>query len=176
MSYFQNQILISMPHLNDPIFGRSIVYICSHNHEGAMGLIINKDIHYEGLKKLYREIKIQDDFIEKTFHPIYYGGPVTLERAFLLHSSDVLVGGSLEICKNIALSSDIKILDLIKDKIGPQHVKLFLGYAGWTEGQLEGEIENGDWLFQDADTDFIFTDDYEGKWSELLKNFHVISS
>ena len=155
MGSLKNQILISMPHMNDPFFSKSVVYICEHGNGGAMGVIINKNLDAPGLREIF------DKFFKvgKSFNTIksstFFGGPVLLEKGIILHHSDYLSPKSISISKSVSLTSDQGALeDLKREEKVP--FKLMLGHAGWSAGQLEREIENGDWLIQSTTSDFIF--------------------
>ena len=155
MGSLKNQILISMPHMNDPFFSKSVVYICEHGNGGAMGMIINKNLDAPELREIF------DKFfkVEKSFNTIkkstFFGGPVLLEKGIILHHSDYSSPKSISISKSVSLTSDKGALeDLKREEKVP--FKLMLGHAGWSAGQLEREIENGDWLIQSTTSDFIF--------------------
>ena len=155
MGSLKNQILISMPHMNDLFFSKSVVYICEHGNGGAMGVIINKNLDAPELREIF------DKFfkVEKSFDTIksitFFGGPVLLEKGIILHHSDYLSPKSISISKSVSLTSDKGALeDLKREEKVP--FKLMLGHAGWSAGQLEREIENGDWLIQSTTSDFIF--------------------
>ena len=151
----KNQILISMPHMNDPFFSKSVVYICEHGNSGAMGMIVNKNLDAPELREIF------DKFfkVEKPFNMVksntFFGGPVLLEKGIILHHSDYSSPKSISISKSVSLTSDKGALeDLKREEKVP--FKLMLGHAGWSAGQLEREIENGDWLIQSTTSDFIF--------------------
>ena len=155
MGSLKNQILISMPHMNDPFFSKSVVYICEHGNSGAMGMIVNKNLDAPELREIF------DKFfkVEKPFNMIksntFFGGPVLLGKGIILHHSDYSSPKSISISKSVSLTSDQGALeDLKREKKVP--FKLMLGHAGWSAGQLEREIENGDWLIQSTTSDFIF--------------------
>ena len=155
MGSLKNQILISMPHMNDPFFSKSVVYICEHGNGGAMGMIINKNLDAPELREIF------DKFfkVEKPFNLLksytFFGGPVLLEKGIILHHSDYSSPKSISISKSVSLTIDKGALeDLKREEKVP--FKLMLGHAGWSAGQLEREIENGDWLIQSTTSDFIF--------------------
>jgi len=153
MEKFSNNFLLSMPNLNDSIFGESLIYICNHNKSGAMGIIINKPMPEKNIKKILKETSLEQ--LKPTIK-IYFGGPVDLGIGMFLHSPGYKTKGTMNISKTIALSSDISIIDDIKNGFGPSKFKFALGYAGWSKGQLENEIENGHWLLVPAIDDLIF--------------------
>ena len=169
MGSLKNQILISMPHMNDPFFSKSVVYICEHGNGGAMGMIINKNLDAPELRGIF------DKFfkVEKSFNTIkkstFFGGPVLLEKGIILHHSDYLSPKSVSISKSVSLTSDQGALeDLKREQKVP--FKLMLGHAGWSAGQLEREIENGDWLIQSTTSDFIFNLPSNQMWEYAAKS------
>ena len=169
MGSLKNQILISMPHMNDPFFSKSVVYICEHGNGGAMGVIINKNLDAPELREIF------DKFfkVEKSFNTIksstFFGGPVLLEKGIILHHSDYLSPKSISISKSVSLTSDQGALeDLKREEKVP--FKLMLGHAGWSAGQLEREIENGDWLIQSTTSDFIFNLPPNQMWEYAAKS------
>ncbi|MEA3287814.1 MAG: YqgE/AlgH family protein [Candidatus Marinimicrobia bacterium] len=169
----KGHILIAMPHLTDPYFGRSLVLICEHDDQGAMGLIINKSFEDESVKDIFQTLIVNDNAINEVISPIYFGGPVDLERGFLLHGADFLTDETMQINNTFSLTSNSNIIEAIKAGHGPQQFKLMLGYAGWGTGQLEREIENGDWLFQEVTPDFIFSGNEAEKWHSAMQSFGI---
>tara|TARA_Y100000817_G_C16785556_1_gene512628 strand:+ start:56 stop:607 length:552 start_codon:yes stop_codon:yes gene_type:complete len=153
MENFSNNFLISMPHLNDSVFGESLIYICDHNKFGAMGIIINKPLPLENSQNILIEIGLEQ---LKPNIELYFGGPVQVETGMILHDCAYQTEGTINISKTIALSSHTNIIDDIKNGNGPNKFKFALGYSGWGEGQLEGEVENGDWLLVPSNYDLIF--------------------
>ena len=169
MSSLKNQILISMPHMNDPFFSKSVVYICEHGNSGAMGMIVNKNLDTPELREIF------DKFfkVEKPFNMLksntFFGGPVLLEKGIILHHSDYSSPKSISISKSVSLTSDEGALeDLKREEKVP--FKLMLGHAGWSAGQLEREIENGDWLIQSTTSDFIFNLPPNQMWEYAAKS------
>ena len=169
MGSLKNQILISMPHMNDPFFSKSVVYICEHEKNGAMGMIINKKFSNPELNKIFDKLfkigKSFDMFINDTF----FGGPVLLEKGIILHHSDYSTSSSISISESISLTSDKAALGDLKRE-GGVPFKLMLGHAGWSAGQLEREIENGDWLIQNTTPDFIFKLPPKQMWDHAAKS------
>ncbi len=169
----RGHILIAMPHLTDPYFSRSIVLICEHDENGAMGLIVNKTFDDQGIKAIFPDLVVNDDAVKETFTPIYFGGPVSLERGFILHSTDYLTEETMRVSNEFSLTSNSTVMDDIKLGDGPGEYRLMLGYAGWGENQLEREIENGDWLFQSTDREFVFRPPNGDKWLEATRSFGI---
>ena len=173
MASMKGHILISMPHLTDPYFSRSLVFICEHDENGAMGLIVNKSFDDEVVKEVFPTLIINDEAINEVISPMYFGGPVSLEQGFILHSSDYVNSDTLEVTEDFSLTSNSAVIDAIQEGEGPRFFKMMLGYAGWGEGQLEREIENGDWLFQEVTLEFIFTGNDSEKWISATQSFGI---
>ena len=165
MENFTNNFLLSMPHLKDSIFSESLIYICNHNSSGAMGIIINKLISEKNIYNILKETKLEQ---LKPKLKIYFGGPVDIKTGMFLHDQKYEIEGTMKISKSISLSSNIKIINDIKNGHGPDKFKFALGYAGWDNGQLEKEIENGDWLLIPSNDDLIFNTPS----SEILKKLN----
>ncbi len=173
MNSLQNHILIAMPHMVDPYFGKAVVYICEHTIDGTMGLVINRPFMEPDLKKLFTEIYEDNENILKIVPTVHFGGPVMIERGIVLHSTDHTIDGSVNITDKIAMSSHKDILGDISKKKGPASFKLFLGHSGWGGGQLEKEIDRGDWLLQDTTPDFIFNVPEKYMWGQAARTLGV---
>jgi putative transcriptional regulator len=171
MASMKGHILISMPHMTDPYFGRALVFICEHDEHGAMGLIFNKSFEDPSVKLIFPTLIIDDAAISEAISPMYFGGPVSLEQGFLLHSPDFLTDDTLQINSQFSLTSNAVIIDAIQAGDGPEKFKMMLGYAGWGASQLESEIENGDWLFQEVTPEFIFDGNDGEKWLSAAESF-----
>ena len=154
----QGQFLLAMPSMGDPRFLRSVVYMVAHDSEGAMGFIINK--RAEGLS-LGDILKDMPETVAKTGMvnlPVYVGGPVQNDRGFVLHTSDYeKTQNSLSQELPIALTQSADVLVDAAHGRGPEKMRLFLGYAGWGPGQIEGELQDNAWLVCDANIAEIFT-------------------
>jgi putative transcriptional regulator len=138
--------LIAMPALTDPYFSKSVTFICSHNEDGAMGVVINRptDLTYDAL---FEKINLELNNAEIAQKPVLYGGPVQPDRGFVLHEPDgVEWDSSITIADNTALTTSKDILEAVAQGSGPEKMLLTLGYAGWTPGQLEQEIAQNAWL------------------------------
>ena len=158
-----NQFLIAMPGLADPIFQKSVTYICQHNKEGSLGITVNRPINMN-IAELFSQMKInlQDDQIANT--PIFAGGPVEPNQGFVLHTSDKSWQYSLTINKDFMLSSSKDVLQAIATGDGPEQFLVALGYAGWGEGQLEKEIIANSWLNCQANKEILFDLNSEKRW------------
>ncbi len=138
-------LLIAMPGMSDPFFSKSVTFICTHNQDGAMGVMINRptDLSYE---TLFEKIKVDLAQCELAEKPVLYGGPVQPERGFVLHDRSGEWDSTLSIAENTALTTSKDILESVAIGTGPTKMLLALGYAGWTAGQLEQEIAANSWL------------------------------
>ncbi|MEY3804117.1 MAG: hypothetical protein RL667_239 [Pseudomonadota bacterium] len=138
-------LLIAMPGMTDPFFSKSVTFICTHNQDGAMGVMINRptDLSYE---TLFEKIKVDLAQSELAENTVLYGGPVQPERGFVLHEHSGEWDSTLSIAENTALTTSKDILESVAIGTGPKKMLLALGYAGWTAGQLEQEIAANSWL------------------------------
>src|SRR5579863_2897823 len=178
--YLDGQLLIAMPVMGDPRFERSVIYLCAHSAEGAMGIIVNRPagiIDFPGLLVQLDIIK-KDDQIKLPENAeslkVLKGGPVETGRGFVLHSSDFFIqDATLRIDEEICLTATVDILKAIAKGSGPKHAILALGYAGWAAGQLESEIQDNGWLHCDADSDLIFGGDVEEKYARALRKIGI---
>jgi len=138
-------LLIAMPGMTDPFFSKSVTFICTHNQDGAMGVMINRptDLSYE---TLFEKIKVDLAQSELAENTVLHGGPVQPERGFVLHEHSGEWDSTLSIAENTALTTSKDILESVAIGTGPKKMLLALGYAGWTAGQLEQEIAANSWL------------------------------
>ena len=170
--YLTGQLLVAMPQMEDQRFARSVVYICAHTEDGAMGLILNKLAEAINFSDLLEQLNLPTDTVSgKT--QVHFGGPVETGRGFVLHSDDFTQDASLLIEKGIALTATVDILTAISEGSGPRNYLLALGYAGWAPGQLDSEIHANGWLIAPADTDLLFGSKIENKWYTALSNLGI---
>jgi len=179
-SYLNGQLLVAMPTMTDRRFRKSVIYMCSHSDEGAMGLIVNQRSPDVSLADLVSQLGLSDDgtppptvdgFLEQG---VLNGGPVSTERGFVLHTSDYFVeDATLAIGDGICLTATIDILKAMAAGQGPRRSVLALGYSGWAAGQLEAEIGANGWLHCPADRDLIFDTDHELKYVRALSKIGV---
>jgi putative transcriptional regulator len=179
-SYLSGQLLVAMPTMSDRRFRRSVIYMCSHSDEGAMGLIVNQRSPDVSLADLLSQLGLSDDgadqagpeeFLEQG---VLNGGPVSTERGFVLHTNDYFAEeATLAIGDGICLTATIEILKAMAAGQGPRRSVLALGYAGWAPGQLEAEIGANGWLHCPADRDLIFDTDLELKYVRALSKIGV---
>jgi len=163
------KLLIAMPGMNDPRFEKSVVYMCAHSDDGAMGLILNKPTPEVKFADLLNQLSIEalPDMPET---PIHFGGPVEVGRGFVLHTADYdLDEITLQVDAQFGMTASRDILTDIANGEGPKQALLALGYAGWGAGQLEHEIQQNGWLTCDASLDVVFDVADAGKWVAALK-------
>lgn len=163
---YEGKLLLAMPGMGDPRFNRSVIYMCSHDKEGAMGIAINQRVDGLTFAQLLSQLNIET--IPRHEIPIYSGGPVETGRGFVLHSPDYFQSATLKITEDVSLSATVDILSLLAWGEGPEKALLALGYAGWGGGQLEDEITRNSWLTVDATDDLLFNTPLEEKWTKAL--------
>lgn len=167
------KMLIAMPGIADGVFDHSLVYLCSHSAEGAMGLVVNRLTPEVGLKELLKQLEIPASASAKA-QPVYFGGPVELQRGFVLHSSDYTSKvNSLEVSEDLSMTATLDVLEDIAESKGPEKYLVMLGYSGWGPGQLEGEIARNGWLTTDASLELLFETPPEEKWQKALETLGV---
>lgn len=179
-NYLDGQLLIAMPAMSDKRFARSVIYMCLHNADGAMGLIINQRAANVSFAHLLKELGVLKDGAEEEVPAhvldtsVLIGGPVETRNGFVLHSPDyVNKGSTLEIDGRMRLTNTVDVLKAIARGNGPGRALVALGYAGWAPGQLEGEIQANGWLSCPADADLVFDTDLELKYDRALAKLGV---
>ncbi len=169
------KLLIAMPGMGDPRFEKSVVLMCAHSDEGAMGLIVNKPMPDLGFADLLKQLGIGGDAPPASEIRVHFGGPVEHGRGFVLHSDDydLSTSGTLKVTGGFGMTATLDILENIAKGAGPARAFLALGYAGWGPGQLEGEIAQNGWLTAEASPELVFATDNSGKWGQALKTLGV---
>ncbi|MDE2029421.1 MAG: YqgE/AlgH family protein [Alphaproteobacteria bacterium] len=170
--WLTGQVLLAMPGMPDPRFARAVIYVCSHNANGAMGLVVNRLFGEADFHMLLDQLNV-DASMDTPDVPVQFGGPVEMGRGFVLHSGEYLREGTTRIDENIAVTATIEILQDIADGKGPERAIMALGYTGWGAGQLEEEIKNNGWLTAPADEAIIFDADLETKWERAVAKIGV---
>jgi putative transcriptional regulator len=177
--YLDGQLLVAMPIMTDKRFARSVIYMCAHSADGAMGLIINQRASHISFSELMKQLSIMPDSaddveIELEDMDVHVGGPVETGRGFVLHSADYYAADStLPIDDGVSLTATIDILKAIAGGKGPDRAILALGYAGWRAGQLESEIAANGWLHCPADADLLFDRDLEQKYERAMSKIGI---
>src|SRR6187431_132169 len=181
--YLDGQMLIATPTMSDDRFARSVIYVCAHSSEGAMGIIVNQPAPHISFPDLLVQLEVipAADLIQLPSSAgdvkVLKGGPVDTRRGFVLHSADFFIENStLPIDEGICLTATLDILKAIARGDGPASAVLALGYAGWAAGQLESEIQGNGWLHCSADSDLIFGTDVESKYDRALRKIGVDSA
>jgi putative transcriptional regulator len=160
------QLLIAMPQMQDRRFMRSVIFLCAHNEEGAMGLVINKIIDTVTLPELLEKLGIPSLGLNSR-RPVHAGGPVEEGRGFVLHSDDYREDNTL-VVGSIGLTATLDVLRAIGRGQGPRRSMLALGYAGWGPGQLDTEMSDNGWLHVPADEAIVFDEEIADKWQRAL--------
>lgn len=179
--YLENNLLIAMPGLYGTPFAQSVILICSHSDEGAMGFVLNKqsDILFsEFMIKLKSEAKPDVLLPENVSDliPVHAGGPVEVGRGFVLHSGDYKSTSSMQLSSGLAITATLDILTAIAAGIGPKRAMLCLGYAGWSAGQLEDEMAENNWLSCPLNEDAVFDPDIDKIYTNTLASMGVEAS
>lgn len=174
MTPLTGKTLIAMPGMGDPRFERSVIVLCEHSDQGAMGLIVNKPSAEIRVADLFEQLKVPAQDVEARMDRVHFGGPVENGRGFVLHSTDYASNTStLSVTPEIGLTATLDILEDIAGGHGPEHALLALGYAGWGPGQLEEELQANGWLTADTDAAIVFDADASGKWAAALKKLGI---
>ena len=178
--YLDGQMLIAMPSMRDERFTRSVIYVCAHSSEGAMGIVVNQPAANINFPDLLVQLEVipASDIIQLPRRAgtvkVLRGGPVETGRGFVLHSADFFIENStLPIDDGICLTATLDILKAIARGDGPASALLALGYAGWAPGQLDAELQANGWLCVPADADLVFEGDVDGKWQRALAKLGV---
>jgi len=194
MQSLENQFLIAMPSMGDPYFNKTVTYICEHNDEGAMGLIINLPVNIS-LNDLLKQIddeaddnsavdmaeevpesseSQQDTLTDNSLlsvleQPVLSGGPISQNRGFVLHSTQSGWKSSMALSKDIMITTSKDILLALGTEKAPEQFMVTLGYAGWGPGQLEKELQDNSWLTIEANSDIIFKTPIEQRWQKATE-------
>jgi putative transcriptional regulator len=178
--FLDGQLLVAMPGMADERFARSVIYLCAHSADGAMGIILNRPASVRNFPELLEQLRVIDSD-ERIKLPsaakdiqVLFGGPVQTDRGFVLHSADFHIRNStLTIDEGVSLTATIDILRAIAMGEGPDRALLALGYAGWGAGQLENEIQLNGWLHCPADPAIVFDRDLDTKYSRALRSIGI---
>ena len=170
--YLTGQLLVAMPGMQDKRFERTVIYMCAHNAEGAMGLVINRLAGAVTFPELLQQLNIEAQGLNREIR-IHFGGPVETGRGFVLHSGDYRHESTLDVDSEVGLTATIDILQDIANGRGPRQSLLALGYAGWSPGQLDNEIHANGWLHVAPDEGLVFDDDLDGKWERAIAKLGI---
>ena len=171
--FLDGQLLIAMPGMGDLRFERSVIFLCAHSPDGAMGLIVNKPAPELSFADLLAQLKIPAT-IDLKGTRVHFGGPVEHGRGFVLHTADYAVEeSSMRVTEAFAMTATVDILQDIARGAGPRQSLLALGYAGWGPGQLESEIQANGWLTAPADAELLFGFNDAEKWGAALRSISI---
>ena len=170
--HLTNQFLIAMPGLEDPNFFHSVTYICEHNAEGALGLVINRPLDMQ-LGEILQQVQLEHAELEARQKQVYLGGPVQQDRGFVLHDPLGHWEATMQVTDRIGITSSIDILRAIAKNEGPERSLMTLGYAGWAAGQLEQEMAENAWLSGPADPEILFTTPDKERWKSAAASLGV---
>jgi putative transcriptional regulator len=165
-AFLSGQFLLAMPGMSDPRFARAVIAMCSHDASGAVGIGVGATIDGLGLHDLFEQLEIAPGDAPNA--PVHFGGPVEQRRGFVIHSLDWGGQGTIDVAGRWALSSTIDVLRAIAEGKGPTRWVVALGYAGWAEGQLEGELARPGWFNVGGDTDLLFETDADDRWTHAF--------
>ncbi len=170
-SFLTGQILIAMPAMADPRFANSVIFLCAHTPDGAMGIVVNRPLDRPDFPSLLRQLDIDTAPVRSI--PLCTGGPVENHRGFVLHTPDWSGDGSLDVDGKHSLTASLDILKAIAEGSGPRKCLLALGYAGWGPGQLDQEILQNAWLNAPADDNILFDTKNHTKWQRALAQLRI---
>jgi putative transcriptional regulator len=171
-SFLTGQLLIAMPTMADPRFAQSVIYVCAHTREGAMGLVLNRPLQRPKFDDLLRQLEVAPVPPARRIR-LCAGGPMDNARGFVLHTTDWTGEGSLRVNDTVALTASLDVLKEIAEGRGPREGLLALGYAGWGPGQLDSEIQQNAWLSVPADETIVFDGDHDTKWRRALAKLNI---
>jgi putative transcriptional regulator len=175
-NFLEGKLLIALPGMPDPRFEKSVIFMCAHSGDGAMGIIINKPVDGLSFPELMQKLKLR--LTANTPHlPILYGGPMDTERGFVLHTGDYESSeATMPVSENISLTTTVEILRAMAEGRGPRKAMFALGYAGWDAGQIENEIRGNGWVHCDADVEILFDPSLDTKWAAALRKIGIDAS
>ena len=166
--FLTNQFLLAMPALDDPHFRASVTFICEHNPQGALGIIINRPMNVV-LSDVLKQLSLETRDLVLGGTQVYHGGPVQPERGFVIHEPQGQWEATLKVGESVGVTTSRDVLAAVADGRGPKRMFVALGYAGWEAGQLEKEIQSNSWLSTPADSSIIFDTPIEQRWQAAAK-------
>ncbi len=167
-----NQFLIAMPSMGDPNFTKTVTYVCAHNDDGAMGIVINRPLEIE-LGEVFDQMNITSTVSTANSQPVYQGGPVHRDRGFIIHNPAKDWESTIQVTSELAVSTSRDILEAMSQGTGPDDALVALGYAGWGAGQLEQEMGQNAWLSGPASLEILFHTPVEWRWQRAAAEMGV---
>lgn len=171
-SYLNNQFIIAMPGLIEPIFHHTVTYLCQHTKEGALGIVINRPAEMK-LSEIFKQMDITVSALEAAETPVFSGGPVQQDRGFVVHSACGSWDMTLSVSEDISLTTSRDVIEAIAVGKGPQKYLIALGYAGWSEGQLEKEILSNSWLNTPCAKQILFETPVSQRWNAAASQIGI---
>ena len=171
-TYLNNQFIIAMPSLADPNFFHTVTYLCQHNQEGALGIVINRSAEMK-LGDIFKQMNIRATSLCAAETPVFAGGPVQQERGFVLHTTGGGWDASMVISESISLTTSRDVIEAIAVGKGPEQYMVALGYAGWGEGQLEQEILANAWLNTPYSQHVLFDEPINMRWRAAAEQIGI---
>jgi len=170
--YLTGQLLLAMPSMLDDRFAKSVIYMCAHNEEGAMGIVVNRELESITFPDLLNQLGIEPLNPDPQIK-IHFGGPVESGRGFVLHTADFTQDATVAVNDSVALTTTMDIIQAIADEEGPNQCLFALGYAGWGPGQLDAEIKENGWLHVTSDDDLVFGSELTNKWERCMRKLEI---
>jgi putative transcriptional regulator len=170
--FLTGKLLVAMPYMQDSRFNQAVIYVCGHDHLGAIGLMVNKAFPSLTFRELLQQLHV-DRPPQCPDAPLHHGGPVEVSRGFVLHSPEYTASSTVVIDDSFAITSTLEILRRIALNKGPRHYVAALGYTGWDTGQLEAELRDNAWLVVDPTPELVFNNNLELKWRQAMAHIGV---
>ncbi len=174
--YLAGKLLLAMPSVGDPRFHRAVIFMCAHDENGAMGLVINHKMPDIDFSELVGQLKFESDIkidLSKLNFPVMCGGPAESARGFMLHSSDFIRDDTMKVDSSYGVTGTIDALKEVARGAGPKDLVFALGYAGWEAGQLDSELQQNAWLVVEPDHALVFEGDPEDKWTRAVNKLGI---
>lgn len=173
MDVLTGKFLIAMPGMGDPRFDRSVILMCEHSQDGALGLIVNKPLLDLTENELFTQLSLESPAAAKDSAPIYFGGPVDPSRGFVVHGADYGSDTTLQVAQGVAMTATLQVLQDIAEGNGPAKRRIMLGYSGWGPGQIEAELQQNGWLAADPSEALIFAAEPDAAWAGALESLGI---
>lgn len=167
------KLLLAMPGMGDPRFSKAVIFICSHDGEGSMGLIINYPLPHLTLGQMFEQLNMTADATAPVSLPVLSGGPVEPSRGFMLHTSDFMQPDTISVLGKFGVSGTLDALKAAASGIGPKEMIFMLGYSGWGAGQLDQELQENAWMVTESDHELLFNTPLEDKWTRAMGRIGV---
>ncbi len=171
-----NHFLVAMPGMKDPYFQNSVIYVCEHNEDGAMGLMINAPVDIT-VGNMLKQVEVQPVhprlFEASLDRPVYNGGPISEDRGFILHKPKDYYESSVQMTDDLAVTTSRDILSVLGTEAEPSDYLVALGYSGWSAGQLESELVENSWLTIEATPEIIFNTPINERWKEAVEKLGI---